>query len=620
MKKGRKTKLLEKISYQFDNLMSKGTVALVGMLFLITLLVVLIAGFLGSISSEEHSIGNAIWQSLMHALDAGTLAGNATDNIPFLILMTVVTICGIFVTSILIGIISSGFEDKLNALRKGISHVLESGHTVIIGFDDNIYTILSELIEANSNHKNSCIVILDEREKEEMEAEIRAHISDFKTTKIICRSGKCTNANMLRVVSVENARSVIVNIDNDFQVIKVLLALTSYLKEEDVFDNDMHITAVIHEQENMNAAKIAAEGKAEIIFFKNILSRIIAQVCRQTGLSLVLSDFFGYDGSEFYYENFPQLAGKQFGDVLNLFENSMVVGIGRGAETLLNPTMDTVLEASDNIIHLAEDDGVSEPSEKLPILPDLSEYMSNEERGEEEPYHLLVLGQDEELPTILSQLDEFVVEGSKVIVAACMVDEKLLDDSHLQHIKVESCCCNIYEEAALTRLIENGISNILLLSEGDDKEDADARTMLLLLQLRNIASKLEREFNITSEMNSPENQKLARVAKVNDFVLGSSITNLVVTQISENRELAKLFAELLDAEGSEVYMRPASNYVKLGMEVDFYILTEIVKVRREIVIGCRKYQDGNINIVLNPPKTEKFTFCEEDALIVIAVD
>jgi hypothetical protein len=145
--------LKAKFSYLFDNIMSKGTAALVMLLFFITALVVVLAGVTGSFIKKDLSAGVTIWQSLMHALDAGTLAGDDTGNAGFLLLMSAVTVCGIFVTSILIGIISTGFEQKLYALRRGTSKVIETNHTVIIGFNDGIYTILSELIEASDNQK-----------------------------------------------------------------------------------------------------------------------------------------------------------------------------------------------------------------------------------------------------------------------------------------------------------------------------------------------------------------------------------------------------------------------------------------------------------------------------------
>ncbi len=38
--------------------------------------------------------------------------------------------------------------------------------------------------------------------------------------------------------------------------------------------------------------KIAGEGMAEVLYFKDAISRIIAHTCRQPGLSHVLTDFF----------------------------------------------------------------------------------------------------------------------------------------------------------------------------------------------------------------------------------------------------------------------------------------------------------------------------------------
>lgn len=202
----------EKIQYHFDNIMSKGTIALIGLLFGITMIVVGLAGIAAVVFGADGSLGSQIWSSAMHVLDAGTLTADTLDSIPYVIIMSVVTLCGLFVTSILIGIITTGFESRLKELRKGKSIVLEERHTVIIGFNDNIYTLLNELIEANSNHKNQCIVVVGTQEKEEMEEAIASRISDFKTSRVICRSGSLSEAHILERCAVERSRSVIINV------------------------------------------------------------------------------------------------------------------------------------------------------------------------------------------------------------------------------------------------------------------------------------------------------------------------------------------------------------------------------------------------------------------------
>lgn len=616
----KKPKFWDKVRYQFDNLMSKGTIALVGMLFLITAIVVVISGVLGAAANKDLSTGNVIWQSLMHAIDAGALAGDDTSHIWFVVLMSIVTICGIFVTSILIGIISTGFEEKLSDLRKGTSKVIETGHTVVIGFNDSIYTILSELIEAGENQKKSCIVVIGEEEKEVMEESIRGHIKNFKTTRIICKSGKLTESYLLERAALETCKSIIINQDDDFSVIKIILAAVNYLKSKDAFENDLHITSMIHDQVNLDAAKMAGEGKAEVLFFEDALSRIMAHTCRQPGLSLVLTEFFDFGGDEFYFENFPELEGKTFGEVLNLFENSTVIGLRKEGIVLLNPPMDTVFAAEDQVIHLAEDDNTSKPSRQQPEI-DLSAKASAQNNVSDSKKHLLVLGYNHFLPDILEELDNYAEPGSMITVAGVEFPEESEIKKAYNNIVVTQKECDIYNRKELETLIQDTTDDILLLSDLDaGVDESDAKTLLILIQLRDISSKWKREFNITSEMCSVSNQELAKVANVNDFVVGSTITNLIITQVAENRELALLFDDLLDADGSELYMKKASRYVKTGVETDFYAITKIAAKRGEIAVGYKKLSENGIQIVTNPKKSERVSFTEEDYLIVIAED
>lgn len=616
----KKVSFRERLRYAFDNFMGKGTIALIGMLFLITAIVVILTGYLSSIGNSDTSTGNLIWMSLMHALDAGTLAGDDTSSIWFVILMTIVTICGIFVTSILIGIISSAFEEKLNSLRKGFSKVIERKHTVIIGYNESIYTLISELIEANSNHKNECILVIGQEDKEVMDEEIQNHIEDFKTTHVICRSGKATNFSLLEMASVETARSVIVNEDDDFAAIKAILSLVSYLKNKKVFDQDKNITVLIHKRENLEAAKIAGEGKAEIIYFEDMITRVIANTCRQPGLSYVLTDMFDFGGSEFYFETFPELEGKKFGDVLNLFDHSVVVGISRQGKPLLNPSMDMVLTAEDQIIHFAEDDGISKPGVKAPELS-VKALMSDRVPAEQEPFHMLILGYNDSLVQLLRELEEFIPETSRITVAGEALPEDQISVWKDVKYSVTVTERNIYDISLLQDIIHEDTDNILILSEdGCDAEEADEKILILLLQIRAILAKNKWKINITSEMNSVENQKLMQGVNVNDFVIGSSITSLIMAQIAENKHLLDFFTTLLTSEGSELYMKPAANYVKLGQRMNFYEITEIVKQRNEILMGYKKCVDGQMKLMIGPVKTDQVSFTESDYFIVIAED
>src|SRR5512136_2820034 len=105
----------------------------------------------------------------MRTFDAGTMGGDTGWG--FRLVMLGVTIGGVFVISTLIGVLTAGVEGKLEELRKGRSRVIESGHTAILGWSEQIFTIISELAVANENQPRSCLVILADRDKVEMEEE-----------------------------------------------------------------------------------------------------------------------------------------------------------------------------------------------------------------------------------------------------------------------------------------------------------------------------------------------------------------------------------------------------------------------------------------------------------------
>src|SRR5829696_7396666 len=141
----------QRLRYQFDNLMSRGTPALIGMLFVLSLTVVLVAGMIISITGLAQdgepagslSFGEAAWESLMRTLDSGTMGGDTGTG--FRIVMLFVTLGGIFVVSTLVGVLNNAIESQMARLRKGRSVVLESNHTLILGWSPQIFTILNEL-------------------------------------------------------------------------------------------------------------------------------------------------------------------------------------------------------------------------------------------------------------------------------------------------------------------------------------------------------------------------------------------------------------------------------------------------------------------------------------------
>lgn len=610
----------DKLRYRFDHLMSQGTASLMVLLFAITAVVVVISGVLSALLDGESggTVFKSMWASLMHALDAGTLAGDEGSFL-FILLMTMVTVCGLFITSMLIGIINAGIESKMDSLRKGRSLVLEKNHVILLGFNENALNILRELIIANENQKDSAIVVMDDCDKSEMEELIHQRIKEMKTTRIICRSGRMDSFADLTICSPETCRSIIVNAADDFMTIKAILASANVL--ENGGNTQAHITALIRDETHLEAAKIAGGGRAEVLYFQSTIARIMAHTCRQPGMSTVFTDLLGYDGDEIYVEQISGAAGYAMAEINLFFPHSTVIGIVRNDVAMVNPPMETVITEDDRLILIAWDDGISAP-DMQPATVDESAFAPVEEL-KACAQKTMILGCNALLRKVLIEQDAYAAPGSVVILAA---EEERLNPaylpapSELKNITLDVRACNIFSRCELEALINEYPENVLLLTDPQDEDDeADARTLMLLLHLREIARNHPAVFTVTSEMRSIQNQELAQVTRVNDFVISSNITALMMAQISQTRKQYAVLEDLLDEEGSELYMKPASHYVVCDKAVDFYTVGAAAARYGEIAVGYKKVcADGDLNIVLNPPKKSIVTFSEKDCLIVIA--
>ena len=134
----------KRLRYNFDNTMARGTGALILWLFAASLALIAVISAIvvvfGFTPADRADLGfvDAFWMGLMRTLDAGTMGGDE-GGWAFLLSMFAVTLGGIFIVSSLIGVLTSGIEEKLAELRKGRSVVAERDHTVILGWSPQIF-------------------------------------------------------------------------------------------------------------------------------------------------------------------------------------------------------------------------------------------------------------------------------------------------------------------------------------------------------------------------------------------------------------------------------------------------------------------------------------------------
>ena len=623
----------KRFNYWFDNTMSRGTIALIGWLFAISALLILAIAFLvwiTRIDPGQRGFFDLVWASLLRTLDPGTMGGDQ-GGVLFLFSMLAVTLGGIFVVSLLIGVLTSGIESKLEELRKGRSQIVENGHTVILGWSPQVFSIISELVIANANRSRSCIAILATRDKLEMEAEIREKAGTLGKTRVVCRTGNPIDLADLQIISPQTAQAIIIltgaSDDTDAQTIKTILALTNNPSRR---PEPYHIVAEIRDPKNIEVARMVGRNEAELILVDELISRIIAQTCRQSGLSVVYTELLDFGGDEIYFKEEPGLVGKSFEDALLSYEDSSLIGLRLvDGRVRLNPPMNTVIGAGDQIIAISEDDDTIRLSTTFDLRIDPA-VIRKSNNHPENPERTLILGWNRNGPHIVQELDHYVPQGSEVtIVTHCPVEEikENLIPIGLQRQRFEIHQGDSTNRRMLDALQVPGYHHVITLGDIDhlDPQKADAHTLVTLLHLRDISEQQGDTFSIVSEMADMRNRALAEVTEADDFIVSDRLVSLLLAQISENKELSMVFQDLFDPEGAELYLKPVGEYVEPGVAVNFYTVVKAASQRDETVVGYRLAAEANdpgkaYGVMVNPAKSEMITFAPEDKVILLAED
>ncbi|WEO78598.1 hypothetical protein BJQ94_06075 [Cryobacterium sp. SO2] len=617
----------ERFRYWFDNVMARGAGALMALLALASLVFIAIVALIVVVFSlfpdrepgeQAPDFFEVLWGNLMRTLDSGTMGGDAGWG--FRGAMLVVTIGGVIMVASLIGIISSAFDSKVEELRKGRSKVLETDHTLILGWSSKIFPIVNEICIANQSRKNATIVILADRDKVMMEDDLRSLVTPGKT-RIICRSGDPMSLTDLEISNPHTARSVIVlgpedSDDPDSIVIKTTLALTNNPRRK---PGPYHIVGEIQQPENLEAAHLVGRNEAHWVLASDLISRITVQSCRQSGLSVVYTELLDFDGDEIYFTEQPTLVGRSYFDAQLAFADCSVIGVLQGDAVHLNPAHDLLLAAGDQLIVIAEDDSLIRLA--TPGTVDVTAVSEMRELTPA-PERTLVLGANSGLAAMLGELDDYVAVGSSVTIVA---DLDLPDLPGYLNMSVEVRRGDATSRTVLESLSVQGYDHIIVLAykETLEAQRADAKTLITLLHLRDIADRAGVDLNVVSEMLDDRNRELAEVTQADDFIVSDKLISLMLSQVSENKRLTEVFDTLFASDGSEIYLRPAELYIAAGASVDFYTVLEAARQRGETAIGFREAAHARssahaFGVTVNPQKGVKRSFGTGDKIIVLA--
>lgn len=181
-----------------------------------------------------------------------------------------------------------------------------------------------------------------------------------------------------------------------------------------------------------------------MIVTHDLIGRFMLECARYPGLAFVLEAMMGFEGSEFYFEEWPELKGKTFQQITCRFDDAIPVGIkSKDGKFFINPENDHLIEEGDKILVLAEDndsyavnDGSFETDKMLAQVPPPKVHdQKNVEK-------IMFLGWRRDMADLITQLDEYVAKGSELwlfnTVPVQQRKELFKDQGHKTELVVEN--------------------------------------------------------------------------------------------------------------------------------------------------------------------------------------
>ncbi|XP_028550902.1 probable ion channel CASTOR isoform X3 [Dendrobium catenatum] len=621
--------LNKQLAYKVDVFLSVYPFSKPLTLLLATLLLLCLGG-LALFGVTDGTLADCMWLSWTYVADSGNHA-NSVGTGPKLVSVSI-TFGGMLIFAMMLGLVSDAISEKFDSLRKGRSEVIEKNHTLILGWSDKLGSLLNQLAIANENLGGGIVVVMAERDKEEMELDIAKMEFDFRGTSVICRSGSPLILADLKKVSVSKAHAIIVLAEDGNADLSDARALRTVLSLTGVKDGlKGHIVVELSDIDNEVLVKLVGGDLVETVVAHDVIGRLMIQCARQPGLAQIWEDILGF-------ENFP--CGIKVSAL--------------GGKIILNPDDHYVLQEEDEVLVIAEDDDTYAPS----TLPKVyGGHLPRDFTIPKSPEKILFCGWRRDIEDMIMVLDAFLAPESELWMFNEVPEsdrEKKLIDGGLDFIRLENISL-VHREgnAVIRRHLESlpleSFDSILILADEsveDSAMQADSRSLATLLLIRDIQARrlpfkeamvshihpvsffqgswigeMQQASDnsvIISEILDPRTKNLLTMSKISDYVLSNELVSMALAMVAEDRQINDVLEELFAEEGNEMQIRSSDLYLREEEELNFYEIILRGRQRKEIVIGYR-LADAERAVINPPAKDARRKWSYKDVFIVITV-
>ena len=594
----------DRLRYRFDRLLARGSAATIIWVVGLAIFLALIGGAIfWTLDLEfdgQRGPAESFWQAFLIAIGSGGILDDGWG--PRLVTFTFV-FAGVFLTGSLIGVLVAAVNKRVDELRRGRGRVLESGHTVVAGWSPRLMAVLDELLEENTSKRGVTVVVLADRDKQEMEDAFRARHRGPDRNRVLFRSGDPTSRADLELVGVDQARAVIVLSEGSFvDATAVRRSLAAHTVEPD----DAHVVVEIGNPRVARSLSAATSGEIAVVSVEDIVADMLAQSVRRAHLAAVFDQLLSYGGSELYVVPPGAFVGMRFRDAVVRADEMSVLGlIGDEGVPVLLPDPKRVIGKRDRLVVVAAEPGP-------PTLASPSFNLSDCAPEVQRPLCALLIGWNEAAGGMLDRVADYLPVGSRIEVLA---DTTLLEDgtprwawpfagsfTHTKH----------QPEHVLAEIDQRRPDVVVVLgySDGMNHAEADALTLLTLMTLDQ--ARRSHRVDIDRVVAQLFDRDLAPLAANHvaggDFVITDALASRLLVHASRNPGVSAVYRELFDASGPIVDLFEVSSG-----DVTYGSVVSSLSADGVVPIGA--ILDGKV--LLTPPLDSTLRMGPDDRIVAV---
>lgn len=566
-----------------------------------------------------------------------------------------VTVCGLIILSLLLSIVTEVFGTWMHQIKQGLRKVVEGGHTVILGFSDCSRCLLEELANARESEGGGRFVILAKQRKEVVEESLLGEYFNLRNSTLIVRSGSSYLIRDLNKVAASTASQVLLLADqsvaqeeSDAENVRVVLALKTK-----GWPIGGRIVVQCCCEANRELFENLYNDKVEVVVVGDIVAKLMARSSQMLGLGGVFSMMLGFEGDEFYSQEWPELYGKSFREIVFRFPSAVVLGVFTASgECRLNPGWDHSYQEGERIIVLAEDNDKYKPAAEPYFKPtrnvSTTRAMESRRRALQAPAtrasvptKLLVVGWNSKIGPLLYSLEDMVATGSTLEIFSPRprsereeAIEKLqqtvgrrLRALSIKHIDVEES--QMTSRFELEKLRHHTHDSIFMLADVAKfgTKGADVRTLAALAQLqylnRGLCASERKAFDPVVEMCEDSTAEHLKVCGLTNFVHSNSLVSQALAAVTEEPSVNAIYHDLMSAKYNQFEFRALSELLPEGEELPETISFGEIAYRASLVgdisvVAWSFDQGADRKWELNP-KDKRATrqWSQEDRVVVI---